>query len=357
MRIHTFKCLGALSVLPLLAFGSMLGAQSYSVVDIGALPGGNIVPTKINQSGQVIGQSGKMYGVRTHAFVFTGGKLFDIGTLPSGEYSSASDVNTKGTVVGESNTATNIHAFIWDSTGGLQDLGTFSGDNGSRAFGINDSDQVVGYSSGAHEPIAFLWTKSTGMTSLGTLPGGDHSEAYGINNSGTVVGVASTDSDQKHAFVWTATAGMQDIQTLPGDIASEARKVSVTGIVIGSSIGANVTHAFLWTAANGMQDIGTLNGDSTSALDINNKSEIVGTSNASMSGHAFYWSPATGIKDLNDLIPANTGAILTSATTINNAGWILALGAVTTDKSQPLQLDDTHHHAGPIHAFLLKPVR
>ncbi len=160
MRIHTSKLLGALSVISLLALSSMLGAQSYSVIDIGALPGGNIVPTKINQSGQVIGQSGKMYGVRTHAFVFTGGKLFDIGTLPGGEYSSASDVNTKGTVVGESNTATNIHAFIWDSAGGLQDLGTFPGDNGSRAFGINDSDQVVGYSSGAHEPIAFLWTKS-----------------------------------------------------------------------------------------------------------------------------------------------------------------------------------------------------
>jgi probable HAF family extracellular repeat protein len=106
-----------------------------------------------------------------------------------------------------------------------------------------------------------------------------------------------------------------------------------------------------------MTDIGTLNGDSTSALDINSKGEIVGTSTASMSGHAFYWSAATGIKDLNDLLPANSGAVLTSATTINNAGWILALGAVTTDKSQPLQLDDTHHHAGPIHAFLLKPVR
>ena len=354
MRIPALNCL---SLILLLALSPVLRAQSYSVVDIGALPGGNIVPTRINQAGQVIGQSGKMYGVRTHAFVFTGGQLSDIGTLPGGEYSSASDVNTKGTVVGESNTATNIHAFIWDSAGGIQDIGTLPGDNGSRAFGINDSDQVVGYSSGAHGPVAFLWTKNNGMTSLGTFPGGGWSEAYGINNPGTVVGAAVTDSNEKHAFVWTAKDGMQDIRTLPGDLTSEARKVSTTGIVIGSSFGENVTHAFQWTAEGGMKDLGSLNGDSTSALDINNKGEIVGTSTASMSGHAFYWSAATGIKDLNDLIPANSGAILTSATTINNAGWILALGAVTTDKSQPLQLDDTHHHAGPIHAFLLKPVR
>jgi len=195
------------------------------------------------------------------------------------------------------------------------------------------------------------------MTSLGTLPEGGTSEAYGINNTGMVVGVASTQSGEKHAFLWTSGNGMKDLGTLPGDTASEARKISTTGTVIGSSIGTNVTRAFMWTAGDGMRDIGALNGDSTSALDINNNGEIVGTSTASMSGHAFYWSAAaTGIKDLNDLIPADSGVILTSATTINNAGWILALGAVTNDKSQPLQLDDTHHHAGPIHTFLLKPV-
>jgi probable HAF family extracellular repeat protein len=215
---------------------------------------------------------------------------------------------------------------------------------------------VVGYSSGIREPIAFVWKKNTGMTSLGTLPGGNTSEAYGINNPGSVVGVSSTQSGDKHAFLWTSGSGMKDLGTLPGDITSEARRLNNSGMVIGSSAGTNVTNAFLWTAAGGMQNIGSLNGNSTNALDINNAGEVVGTSITSMSGHAFYWSQATGIKDLNTLIPANSGFILTSAVGINNAGWILALGAVTADKSQPLQLDDTHQHAGPIHTFLLKPV-
>lgn len=356
MRINIRKCADTLSVVLLFALTPPLGSQSYTVTDIGALPGStNTIATRINLAGQAVGQSGKMYGVQTHAVVLIGGKLVDIGTL-GGEYSSVSDINTSGTVVGESNTDSNIHAFLWDGKGGLQDLGTLPGDTGSRAFGITDSGQVVGYSSGANQPIAFLWTKNKGMTSLGTLPGGDTSEAYGINNLGTVVGVSSTQSGDKHAFVWTAKDGMRDIGTLPGDISSEARKISTSGIAIGSSIGANVTHAFMWTADGGVRDIGTLNGDSTSAFDINNNGEIVGTSAASMSGHAFYWSAASGIKDLNDLIPGDSGVILTSATTINNDGWILAVGAVTSDKSQPLQLDDTHHHAGPIHTFLLKPV-
>jgi len=356
MRIYRRANIGTLSFILLFALASMLRAQSYTLIDIGALSGGNTVAAKINLAGQAVGQSGKMYGVSTHAFTLVSGKLVDLGTLPGGEYSSAFDVNTTGTIVGESNTATNIHAFIWDTGGGMRDLGTLPGDTGSRAFGINDANQVVGYSSGPRGLTAFLWTKDTGMTSLGTLPGGDSSEASDINNAGSVVGVASTRSGEKHAFLWTADSGMQDLGTLPGDLTSAAYRINSSGSVIGASIGSKVTHAFLWTPDSGMQNLGTLGGDSSSALDLNNKGEVVGTSVGPMGGHAFYWSSSTGMHDLNALIPSDSGVTLTSAIGINNAGWILAFGAVTTDRSQPLELDDTHHHAGPVHAFLLKPV-
>jgi probable HAF family extracellular repeat protein len=355
MRINIQSRLGAWSFILLFALASTLRAQSYTLIDIGALPGGNTVVTKINLAGQAVGQSGKMYGVQTHAFAFTPGNLLDLGTLSGGEYSSASDVNTRGAVVGESNTATNIHAFIWDKAGGMQDLGTLPGDNGSRAFGINDSDQVVGYSSGALVSAAFIWTKKAGMTSLGTLPGGDASEAFDINNAGSVVGVSSIKSAEKHAFLWTSGKGMQDLGTLPGDTNSQAYRINNPGSVIGSSMGPDVTHAFLWTPSGGMQNLGTLGGDST-ALDLNNNGDVVGTSTAALGGHAFHWTSSTGMQDLNTLIPADSGVILTAAIGINNAGWIVAIGAVTPDHSQPLNLDDTHIHAGPIHAFLLTPV-
>jgi probable HAF family extracellular repeat protein len=169
------------------------------------------------------------------------------------------------------------------------------------------------------------------------------------------VGVSAIKSGEKHAFLWTPNNGMQDLGTLPGDITSQAYRINNSGIVIGSSIGPNVTHAFLWTPSSGMQNLGTLGGDSSSALDLNDKGEVVGTSTAAMGGHAFYWSSSTGMQDLNSLIPNSSGVILTSAIGINNAGWILAVGAETIDRSQPLNLDDTHHHAGPIHAFLLTP--
>src|ERR1700745_2880583 len=91
----------------LFALTATLKAQSYTVLDIGALPGGNTIATKINLAGQAVGQSGKMYGVQTHAFALTSGNLVDLGTLPGGEYSCAFDINSKGSVVGESNTSTN----------------------------------------------------------------------------------------------------------------------------------------------------------------------------------------------------------------------------------------------------------
>jgi probable HAF family extracellular repeat protein len=339
----------------LLTTASVLNAQTYSVVDLTALLGGSSVAKKINLNRQAVGHSGALYGEHTHAFVWASGNLQDLGTLTNGDYSSASDINKRGAVVGDSNTATNIRGFIWDTAGGMQDLGTLPGDSGSRAFGINDSDRVVGYSSGPHGIAAFIWNKNTGMTSLGVLPGGDTSEAIDINNAGSVVGFSTTGSGDKHAFLWTSANGLQDLGTLPAHQTSEAHKVNNSGNVIGSSTGPNGTHAFLWTAGGGMKNLGSLNGSFSNAFDVNDNGEVVGASSTAQGGHAFRWSAGAGMEDLNTLIPPNSGVVLTSATGINNLGIITAVGAVTTDHSEPIELDDTHQHAGPIHAFLLIP--
>src|ERR1700742_409036 len=100
MRISIRGHIGAWVFNSMFVLVLTMRAQSYAVIDIGALPGGNTVAKKINLAGQVVGQSGKMYGVQTHAFAFTSGKLVDLGTLPGGDYSCAFDVNTKGSVVG-----------------------------------------------------------------------------------------------------------------------------------------------------------------------------------------------------------------------------------------------------------------
>ena len=346
----------AWSFATVLASAPMARAQSsYTLIDIGALTGGNTIVKKINLNGEVVGNSGKIYGVHTRAFIRRASSLINLGTLPGGDYSSASDINHSTTVVGDSNTSTGIRAFQWTPTGGMQDLGTLPGDSDSRAFGINDSGQVVGYSSGPHGITAFLWSSSTGMTSLGTLPGGRNSEAFDLNNPGSVVGVSSNSSGEKHAFLWTSGSGMQDLGVLGGDTISEAHRINNQGSIIGSSTGRGRTHAFLWNAGTGMQDLGTLGGDFSDALDQNNKGEVVGTSTAGNGARAFHWSSSTGMQDLNSLIPANSGVVLTTAIGINNNGRIVAIGVKTTDRSGPVDSDDTHLHAGPTHGFILLP--
>jgi probable HAF family extracellular repeat protein len=346
----------AWSFATVLASAPMVRAQStYTLIDIGALTGGNTVIKKINLNGQVVGNSGKIYGVHTRAFVRTATSLVDLGTLPGGDYSSASDINQNATVVGESNTSTGIRAFQWTAAGGLQDLGTLPGDKGSRAFGVNDPGQVVGYSSGPHGITAFLWSSSNGMISLGTLPGGSDSEAFGLNNAGAVVGVSSNNSGERHAFLWTSSAGMQDLGVLAGDTTSEAHRINNLGSIIGSSTGPNRTHAFLWNASSGMKDLGTLGGDFSDALDQNNNGEVVGTSTTGNGGRAFHWTSSTGMQDLNSLIPANSGVVLTAAIGINDNGRIVAIGIKTTDRSGPVDSDDTHLHAGATHSFILSP--
>ena len=343
------------SVMVFASAPALLAQSSYTLLDIGSLPGGSTIVKKINLNGDAVGQSGKLYGVQTRAFVRTGGKLVNLGTLPGGDYSSAFDINHRTAVVGDSNTSTGIHAFLREPAGGLQDLGTLRGDTGSRAFGISDSDRVVGYSSGPNGITAFLWSKSAGMTSLGTLPGGHDSEAFGINNPGAVVGASSTSSGDKHAFLWTSNGGMQDLGVLPGDMLSVAHRINNPGAVIGSSTGPNRTHAFLWTSDGGMKDLGTLGGDFSDALDLNNNGDVVGTSTSGGGGHAFHWSSSTGMQDLNTSIPSSSGVVLTSALGINDAGLIVAIGVLTTDRSGPVDADNTHVHAGPTHAFILTP--
>jgi probable HAF family extracellular repeat protein len=233
-------------------------------------------------------------------------------------FSAAFDVNSRGAVVGDSNTATNLRAFLWDASGGLRDLGALPGDTGSRAYGINDSDLVVGYSSGPHGVTAFSWKSGSGMTSLGTLPGGDMSQAYDINNGGVIVGVASTSTGERHAVLWTSPGTIRDLGTLSGYVTSEARRINNAGDVIGSASGPGGTRAVFWPSSGGIQNLGTLGGDFSTALDFNNRGELVGSSTGPLGARAFYWTSSAGMLDLNSLISSNSEILLTTAIGINN---------------------------------------
>src|SRR5436190_1549543 len=82
----------------------VLTATSYSITDLGMLPGGTqSVAHGLNALGWVVGTADTAAG-DFHAFLAVGGPLVDLGTL-GGQTSTATSLNAAGQVVGQAETA------------------------------------------------------------------------------------------------------------------------------------------------------------------------------------------------------------------------------------------------------------
>ena len=342
----------------------------YLIIDLGTLPGGNESSgADINNSGQVTGYSTIAGGI-SHAFLFSDGSMQDLGTLSGPNGSSGFGINDAGEVAGWSNLDSGdpnlafggTHAFLY-SGGSMIDLGELPGgidtsNNSSEAFAINNSGQVTGYSSfsylngsGIH---AFLFSAGS-MIDLGSLDSSNTtylSFGNAINDSGQVAGRSMGPGLAGfHAFLYSGGT-MSDLGTFGGaqtqSFNSYGNGINNSGQVTGWSDtpaggagGTYYRHAFLYSGGQ-LADLGTLTGDTFSLGNaINNAGQVVGSSGTFTSAeHAFLYSNGT-MFDLNDLATnlAFTGLTLTSAYGVNDNGWIVGYGAI----------DNTRH------AFLAKP--
>ena len=332
-----------------ISFALLLGSAQtaraallYTLTDLGTFGGTSSSARAINESGQIVGMAGIRGDIANHAFLYSGGRMIDLGTLQGGpeDNSYAHGINDSAQVVGNSDTSIGYyHGFLY-SGGTMTDLGTLGGAH-STAEAINDTGQVVGTAEMTDwgDSHAFLYSGGR-MTDLGTL-GGTSSKAFGINDSGQVVGDARTTGHAaRRAFLYSG-GRMTDLGTL-GGTNSTAYGINDRGEVVGrAETAAESDHAFLYSNGT-MTDLGTLGGTSSMAFGINDSRQVVGaarTTGDAASGHAFLYSGGR-MTDLNDLIDPASGWVLGIARDINNSGQIAGTGS----------------HNGNVRAFLLTPI-
>jgi probable HAF family extracellular repeat protein len=128
--------------------------------DLGTLGGASSSARAINTAGHVVGGSATAAG-QSHAFLWIDGQgMEDLGTL-GGTKSDARDINGVGQVVGTSLVGSCDRAFLWERTTGMIDLGTLPGGCESGAQGINSRGDVVGYSeTETGETHAVMWFRN-----------------------------------------------------------------------------------------------------------------------------------------------------------------------------------------------------
>jgi len=344
-----------------LFFSSAAMAQTYSVADLGVLPGESASwGTFINSSGQVTGCSDTS-SVQSDlcnfvdpgdAFLWSSSNgMQDLGTLPGDDLSIGFYISDTGEIVGSSwNTQTQTgHGFVWTQSSGMVDLGTLIGSSGySDADAITTNGVIVGESSTSNGGVdAVIWTKSGSgyqIRDVGHLPGAPYTYPYDINNNEQIVGVAYPSSGPTyHGFLWSKAAGWKDLGTLPGGKLSAAYWINSSGIVAGQSTSAKYPNgvAVLWDQSANIHTLGTLPGGTTSYSGYISDSEVA-LGQSTVSGgdlHAFIWTKKTGLQDLNTMIPPNSGWDLNHAGGMNKAGQIVGFGTIN----------------GTTHGFLLTP--
>jgi probable HAF family extracellular repeat protein len=321
----------------------------YSIVQIpDALGQGGINPVAINNSGTVAGTA--LFFQMSEPFIFSAGNLNLLnipGTHDTGSF--VTGFNNAGQLIGiEQGPQPTGFGWVW-----LQGTLTLLPDSFGPA-GINDAGAIVGggsiYGAGS-------------LTSIGSL-GGSHTSATAINDVGQITGSSAIAGDTaNHAFLdslnpFSHTFVMQDLGTLGGTNSAGAA-ISGPGLVVGTAdvAGGGATHAFLYDAGV-MKDLGTLPGFTNFyATAINSAGQVVGTAENLQGGaitasSAFIWLNGV-MTDLNTLIPPDSGWVLSSAASVNDAGQITGGGTLNGTPGQgyiltPIPAPPTCHIIGSI---------
>jgi len=360
MKVTARIYFGILFYLFLFTFGSPATAQTYTITDLGVLPGyTSSLAYYVNSSGQATGcsdnsssQSSLCVGDSASAAYYwapDSSGMVNLGSLAGYDAIVGVTINDSEEIVGlAQNSQTDIsRGFVWTQLSGLVELPQLAGGSYSVANANNNNGVIVGYSSVSNGNVhSVLWLPNNGsyqIKDLGTLPGAPYTYAYDVNQSMQVVGEAYNSAGTRFtAVLWSKNAGWRNLGTLPGGQDSISDWINNPGVAVGAAYTSQYPNgvAVYWDTSYSIHSLGTLPGGTQSyAGGENDRGDIVGESTVSGGAlHACVWKNGI-VKDLNDLIPPNSGWALNHASAINRTGQISGFGTIN----------------GATHGFILTP--
>jgi probable HAF family extracellular repeat protein len=322
-----------LTTLWLCASASQSTAQTYTITDLGTLPGNSVSKASaLNNAGESAGVSETP--TAAIATMFSGGKATSISTLGS-SVSLANAINSSGEIAGwnsfDSSATFDPQAFIYRN-GSMQNINSpLLFPSGTEASGINNSGEVVGTgyltSSNFH---AFLYSGGK-MTDLGP-PGAFQASAIAVNNSGQIIGGYYLTSGATGEFLITG-GKMTTLPVPAGASGVSAFAINDNGEIAGQLFLSSGAPSHAAQLANGVwTDLGAFTGAVASrATSINLSGKVVGTAFFPQTSyhppkpgkHVPFIATASGLVNLNTLILSGSGFTLTDAVGINDSGQIL----------------------------------
>jgi probable HAF family extracellular repeat protein len=307
----------------------------YTVTDLGTLGTGDASSAAdVNNAGEVVG-SVAVRPFETHGFKWIGGVMTDLGTLTGGATSRANAVNDAGQIAGTADRHSGGFGYPvrWNATGAITDLGGPLENALGEGNGIDPAGRVVGGqrpASSEGNPLGTLYQVDGTRVDLG-----DVGSAQDINARGQVVGGFP-------AYVWR-NGVLTRLPGLTSGGGAFANAINVRGDVVGFAFTATgASTAVRWRNGR-VEELGGLDSQSNSANDINAAGQIVGTSGADCvpCPRPRAWVAQAGtLQALDGLIPVSAGWTFESANGINDRGQIVGAGT----------------HNGHPRAFLLTPV-
>ena len=323
----------------LLAIGTMVAAvpalaQTYTVQDLGALPGTS------ESEGVALNDLGQACGVCVSngyfATLFSDGQAIELGGLVPGDTTYAEDIDNSGVVVGYETfkSTAKDHALIWRN-GTIQDItSTTLFPGGAIATVINKKSGVVAGGGTTSSGASHIFTYANGQT-VDIGPKNANASPFAINDSGEMLVYYQTPANPNGQAIYSN--GTFTLINAPANASVTANAINNSGVVVGGityNTNTAVPHAGLYS--NGVwTDLGILHGATrgTVAYGINSAGEILAIAAYQGTYHPF--RPAKTVPcilqngvwvDLNTLIPTNSGFNLSRPVAfngINDAGQIL----------------------------------